>query len=84
MRRFIAYPLLMCLVLASPARAVAVGRGRMVYIGGSLAINERTEGLFDLQDRDKLFFRPEGSPFEASNAGGEAGATAGAGGAPCA
>ena len=49
-------------VLATGGTAMAVDHGRVVYVGGTLAVKEKTEAPIDLHGTDDLVFRPKGAP----------------------
>ena len=52
--------LLGALILAETA--TAVDGGKAVYVGGTLAVKEKTEAPIDLHGTDDLVFRPKGAP----------------------
>jgi hypothetical protein len=41
---------------------MAVGGGKAVYVGGTLAVKEKTEAVIDFHGTDELVFRPKGEP----------------------
>lgn len=49
-------------VLAPTATATAVDGGKAVYVGGTLAVKEKTEAAIDFHGTDELVFRPKGEP----------------------
>lgn len=49
-------------VLALGEAATAVDGGKAVYVGGTLAVKEKTEGAIDLHGAEALMFQPKGGP----------------------
>ena len=49
-------------LLALGETAVAVDGGKVVYVGGTLAVKEKTEAPIDLKGEDGLVFKPKGAP----------------------
>jgi hypothetical protein len=47
-------------VLAAADLATAVDGGKAVYVGGTLAVKEKTEAPIDLKGADDLVFKPKG------------------------
>jgi hypothetical protein len=56
-------------LLALGETAVAVDGGKAVYVGGTLAVKEKTEAPIDLHGTDDLVFRPKGAPVRISWSG---------------
>lgn len=48
--------------VALASNASAVDGGKAVYIGGTLAVKEKTEAPIDLKGADDLVFKPKGGP----------------------
>src|SRR5262245_33713110 len=50
-------------VLAMTTTVSAVDGGKAVYVGGTLAVKEKTEAPIDLKGADDLVFTPKGGPI---------------------